>query len=565
MKIDTAVISGFRGISRPVVVPMSQLTVLTGPNNVGKSTLLHAFHSILGERRNPDPNAMNRTPPPGRPRGYSNLPESFELNLTLDEDDLKKTPLPAGFPSNEKCLKLVYGNSNEYPIKTGTSTVIAVVQGTVYPDDGIRQLFRWVERNIRFVYIPANRSVEGFKSGLLAEMAASSARQRLGTNSDILEGYLQDIEVAVEEASSTILSELKPFLPRLESVRFELERPQLEDILRIKEVFVDDGSNSIMELKGDGFKSMFVLAMLQYFAKQRHRRTLIFGIEEPEAHLNSDAIYAAREAIRNLSKTYQTIVNTHSPIFVRRDDLGATLLVERVEEENNRIQVQQAQNIREIKNSLGIRKQENMLSASVVLLVEGATDRHIVRHLLTLDDTEMARMLDEGVVQIVATKGTKYMRAHVEYLERDLTPTIVLLDGDKAGSNVIEELKAHTSLPQSDYKQVPVISGYHEREIEDCFAAELWVNEVSKKCRIADLTPDTFETARIRSRKAGLIQKWSSVMEYIIQKSFGIWDAPSAKEALADAVITHLVDLDSSEFSWVRHLRAQIKEYTAKN
>jgi predicted ATP-dependent endonuclease of OLD family len=103
-------------------------------------------------------------------------------------------------------------------------------------------------------------------------------------------------------------------------VKFIIENPAIEDMLKKFETEVDDGVKTKAEHKGDGMQRALMLAIVQAYADYRKQkgiaRNFLFLIDEAELHLHPTAQRSLKNALRDIVDTQgQVLINSHSPIF----------------------------------------------------------------------------------------------------------------------------------------------------------------------------------------------------------------------------------------------------------
>lgn len=160
----------------------------------------------------------------------------------------------------------------------------------------------------------------------------------------------------------------------MRSVKFLVSDERRYSALRQSiDIEVDDGTVTSLEAKGDGVQSLVALGLRRHLLEEsRERRTYIFAVEEPEAHLHPNAIHELRDVLRELSQIDQVIITTHSGLLANRSPLNSNIVVQRSK-------AFPAKNLSDIRNALGIRSHDNLLNAELVLLVEGDDDKLALR------------------------------------------------------------------------------------------------------------------------------------------------------------------------------------------
>lgn len=365
---------------------------------------------------------------------------------------------------------------------------------------------------------------------------------------------------------NALAEELRTYLPDVRKVNFVMGELGLLRFISVQDVEVDDGAHTSLRQKGDGFKSLFAMSVLQFVAKQRYGTNLIFGIEEPESHLHATAIYELKSALRKLSNSFQVLLTTHSPILIQRDDLRSNIVVERVPGQDFSSTAKSAKTLAHIRRSLGIKPQDNMSTAEVVVVAEGATEEVSLPMLLTVSDPTLEEAFSSGRVRVISAGSAANILSVVRALARDAASCIVFLDSDQEGNNAAEKISASGLLGNADVFQVPKRDGCLETEFEDMFDPEIYVGEVSKVCGIS-LTTEEFENTRRKSgSKKTQAAKWSHVMKKIMEDRGKDWSRVNdvAKEATSRAVSERVDEIRNTDLVWARSVAKRINQYLSE-
>jgi len=379
----------------------------------------------------------------------------------------------------------------------------------------------------------------------------------------MIERFYEDVRESVESIENTLVDHLRNFLPEVQSINLVMDELDLTQFIQVGDVQINDGALTSLDFKGDGFKSLFALALLQYFAHQRYGSNLVFGIEEPESHLHSSAIYAVKSSLRELSKTFQILVTTHSPILVQRDEIKDNIVIDRVDGNDFATTARPAKNLAAIRRSLGIRPQENLTTAQVVIVVEGATEERSLPSLLARVRSQLRDPLDSGQVRVLSSLGAGNMMATIRALARDATSCIILIDSDEAGSQARQRIVMSGLVNPVDVFSVTSREGCQETEFEDAFPPTLYIDEVARACGIA-ANVDDFERVQRRSGSRNTrMAKWSDVMTQLATEFGQDWATleDTAKTAFGDIIATHAENVPMENIRFIRSIAIRTEGY----
>jgi hypothetical protein len=98
--ITRIIVENFKGISKPVTIPLRPITLLFGANSAGKSTILHAIHFVreLLERNNANPDRTLQGGEAIEMGGFRNLVHKHDLEREI-RVQIEITPTDDGVPT----------------------------------------------------------------------------------------------------------------------------------------------------------------------------------------------------------------------------------------------------------------------------------------------------------------------------------------------------------------------------------------------------------------------------------------------------------------------------------
>jgi len=320
-KIRQITIKNFRSII-DLTMNATDLTVIVGDNDCGKSNVLRALNLFFNEETNPDQPLIflddyNRFAEPKAKRA----PEiEVEIDLELpptyrkNNGDLirwRKQWRSDGLQAEDD-----YWGIRLEKKKRGHGYVETVVEL-----DGRSRVPALLSR-IQFEYVPAVRSAEFFRKlrgrifKVIANASERTVRQSSGrleeVISDAVSGLLTDIDTELKDASRLSLpNDLTPLFQSLDFLAGE------------KSISLDS--------RGDGIKARYIPLILKFIAERSREvagisPTFIWAYEEPENNLEFRRAQALADAFHKLAEgdLSQVLLTTHSPVFynMHKDDDG---------------------------------------------------------------------------------------------------------------------------------------------------------------------------------------------------------------------------------------------------
>ena len=482
MIISKVYIKNFRSINE-VKLELSNYSVIFGKNNEGKSNIMRAIYrgwTLLEDFSNHNHNAVrlrhNKNGFKIRTRGnlISNTSKEVEDDITKDSDD-KNNLIQIGYYfdlSDEEYIEINKSMNSKTKITKKIYVEIQYDDSLFYkcrvklnsngnflssPKNILASII-FIQKKFDIDYIPSIRTEE-----TATEIVQNAVKERLKDltlrdeyNEAInLINQLQDQEL--KKIASQIEPDLKRYLKNIKSVEvvsLRSDRPLIRygysnDI----DININDGRLTSIKNKGDGIKSLIALSILQ--TSESNNRLLM--IDEPESHLHSGAIRELKSKIMSDTLNHQTLICSHHQIFVDRNTIKNNKLL-------NGGKINEKIDIRKIRQELGVSLGENLLSAEIVLLVEGETDKSIIEMYIKNKRTDLQNLLEEGIFIIDSVRGVSKIDQKISVYESGLCNVVALLDNDEA----VKSNKTKINLDKSNYFLVPTFNKI-ESEIEDIF------------------------------------------------------------------------------------------------
>lgn len=129
-----------------------------------------------------------------------------------------------------------------------------------------------------------------------------------------------EVRIELNKLGTKVELFLQKQFPDGTKVKFEVNPPQFNELLKSFDTTVDDGIETRAEDKGDGMQRAIMLSIIQAFADYRKEQSgggsFLFLIDEAELHLHPSAQRALKRALIDICMTDQVLVNTHSSVLV---------------------------------------------------------------------------------------------------------------------------------------------------------------------------------------------------------------------------------------------------------
>ncbi|WP_234055329.1 MULTISPECIES: ATP-binding protein [unclassified Xanthobacter] len=485
MKLASFSVENYRSITQARQIPLSDSTVLIGPNNEGKSNILRALNVAMVTLT---AHAKGRQAFPGarlRRRSRLHYNEYYdpaidapitdnkkkmetritlEFELTSDEIEDFKSELKSAI-NGILIIKITFKS------ETTDIKVVKNGRGSLSLNAKIQRILKFILNRIQFQYIPSIRTAE-HSTNIVRDIVSTAlvALERDEAYKNALEEIKRLQKPILDSLSKKTTDTLRQFLPDVKKVKFSIsDERRYTTLSQTIDIDVDDGIITNLEAKGDGVQSLIALGLRRHvLEEERDRKTYIFAIEEPEAHLHSEAIYGLRNVINNMSNLDQVIITTHSGILANRDSIGSNIIV-------NKTKASPANKLSDIRSALGIRSYDNLLNADVILLVEGENDKTALTSILKWHSDPIRNAMDSGRMIIDSIDGAGGLCSKISLYRSILCQIHCFLDYDLSGRQSIEKAKTYNLISDNDYN-LTLLSARNESEFEDFINPGIYYN-----------------------------------------------------------------------------------------
>lgn len=527
MRLIAFSVTNFRSITNHHRIPLRDSTILIGKNNEGKSNVLRALNIAMRALKAHAGDDPITTRDPWRYQWRRDFPISlqgrthgtesiFRLEFELDEGEVTE------FRGQ---IKSALNGTLPIEIKFGKNSIAAIhvpkrgPGGTALSKKSSK-IASYIAEHIEFNYIPAIRT---------EDEALSVVQEMLSDELSLLEedkGYqecMEKIEALqqpiLKRVSASIKTSLSQFLPNISGVEVVVPSSARRLALRSQcKVYVDDGSRTLLEYKGDGVKSLAALGLLK--DKNKQVAASIIAIEEPESHLHPGAMHGLKEVISELAKDNQVVLTTHCPLFVDRGSISTNIIID----SNS---ARPARDIGTLRALLGVRASDNLVNASHVLVVEGDEDVLALTSLLSHLSPSIGKALKQHQLVIEPIHGAGNLSYKLSLISNALCVYHVFLDHDDAGRVAFDAAEKDGLLKLSDVT-LATCRGAPNTELEDCFNKDVYEKKVLDEFGV------NLNTAAFKGNA-----KWSDRAKACFEAQGKIWN--SKIQAQLKAVVAEVV------------------------
>lgn len=500
MKIKYLEVKNYRSIGEVAKTQIQDYSVFIGPNNQGKSNLIRALNLSMQALRIFSQQRLRRQQETGRTPDLNNYllmrrtGWDWKTDYPLFKQSQKSHPntsfridFELNDEENDDFYNLIKVKCNgNLPIRITFSENSANIEslkqgrGSKTYQKNIRKIAKFIVDRIEIVTIPAIRTLDEAKpifSALVNEKINEiSSTERYRELLDEINTLRKD---AVDLANEEIKETINRYIPSIEAVNIKSDEVTYE--ADITDILVSSGGiETSLNNQGEGIKSLVTLSLLHQRALKRSnsiQRSYILIVDEPESHLHPKSIHELRSLLESMALDHQVIIATHNPVFINRNNISSNIIIE-----NNK--ARPAIKVSDIRETLGVKVQDNLTSAETIILCEGLTDEKILKRAITEfdDDTSISNLIDDGQIVIKPTNGTSKIVKHINFEKTTLCKIIVVTDNDSAGRKKIQEIKQNRLL---DERFIHILSpssgGYRDTEIEDFINPDIYTQELAER------------------------------------------------------------------------------------
>ncbi len=566
MRLEKFGIQNFRSIIHAEHLELSNYSVLIGPNNEGKSNILKGLSLGLKLLSIPRNSRLLHRQLVLRPNfgAYDDDRYSWERDFPISlQNDPKKRKSTFSF-----YFVLTDLERKEFAKEVGSS-----IDGTLHIElslDKIKSEFsvrkkglghkslsnkrtlieQFIQKRLFFTDIPAIRTPESTINSVanIISRELSILSSEDSEYSELIKKIKEKQMPIINKIKDNSFTYLKQYLPHIKSLDINYINRYMFDTISDLDITIDDGTKTSLFYKGDGIQNLACIAFIQQAVElKKQSKEMILAIEEPEVHLHSGAIHQLTKTLKELSKTQQVIITTHSPILINRDNISSNIIVKKQK-------ALPAKDISDIRTILGIQIPDNLSSAKLVLLVEGDIDREIIKTILKSSSTKLTDALKNGYMAIESLDSVKNLEFRIKVYRDILVPKLfILLDGDSPAKAEISKLQNKSVLSTKEYS-VLTSATKKQIELEDIYDPKIYLDQLNSKYGVV-INLDEFNSVD---------KKWSEKMKLFFEKNGKVWTDSTKSELKHFIKDLVLIDINKGilkeHMQFMANLVAQFEE-----
>lgn len=551
MKLRKFAVQGFRSLADPGVVTLGRPTIVTGPNDGGKTSLLLALGILLNNQRIHEADLTHAMPDEIPPTGRSNdrFAECRVLGIfELSSDEQSELGLPPEIqlrrlasPENQSLEILIEVPTNLAlrdieekslaQLKEAAESLSLDPEGPLNQKDSFRVPLRRLAEGSETeeAWVPANKDIEAALPRLIMFTSTAEPSPENEISQALREAYDrtlddEDIIGPVRAAEATVQERLQDAANDLRGHIVE-RCPELEKVEVVPAVSFREGFGGVelrssrpdqaavdLSSSGAGTRRRVTLAVWEWTQnlleqKDPNDRSIVIAYDEPDTHLDYGHQRNLVDLLRKQADldNVAVIVATHSMNLIDKVRIEDVLHVNITD---NRTRIQQifggdsdkeTDFLTRIAASMGLRNSV-LLHERCFIGVEGATEEH---SLPALFRAATGFSLAAAGIILVPAGGNAGVRMLCKYLEEHKRLVRFIVDRDSTGQEVFGKKRLQEDgIPEN---HMYLVGNSHE--IEDLFSDEQWLSVVQAKWPRSDgFSWEVSQIAALR-KKSGKFSK----------------------------------------------------------
>lgn len=348
MKLSKLTIRNFKGI-KEISIDIENISVIIGPNNCGKSTILQAL-KLFGSAQKLDKKYYYKHD--------TSIPVSFHAtfsDITPDEAEMHGIRASIHAESGDFIVRAIYPFEEEIKRSaktTGAPTHDLDDEGWDGKLGGGKNASHFISVFPEVIYIPAVKNagdelktgsenmktlttlykeiIHSFEEYTEAETKTRALQEKINQHGDEkIRFFESEVQTFLNEVTSTAIS-------------FKVNVKPMDEIVStsVSPFFNYNGIETDIDFQGNGVQRTFILSILKGFRKFKSQfpsdhkeatlfnRPLIFAIEEPELYLHPQIAKVFKDTLYSLAddNLFQIVATSHSPNFIDLSKPNRTLV-----------------------------------------------------------------------------------------------------------------------------------------------------------------------------------------------------------------------------------------------
>ncbi|EHN8285946.1 ATP-binding protein [Campylobacter jejuni] len=512
MKLVKCKIENFRSYEN-IEFKFSDLSVIIGKNDVGKSTLFDALDIFFENNKALEDDVnINSSENKFSITCFFQVESEMQINIDASESERTQTSLESEYLLNqEKLLQIkkiwekgklskIYLVCN-YPTNWEKPLIVSKIQELkkLLPEDAKVRLdikkeirnFLFSQEKLNFIEQEIDISTKdtdivSIYNKLKEKMPKFLLFKADRTNTDkdneitqitkaITQNAISEIEQKFNDMKKNILDDIKSFanatLERLKSFDKDIVKDLTPDITS-KELsslfsyeFKSDNGISFNK-RGSGVKRLFLLSFFLEDAERKRQSNMIYAIEEPETSQHPNYQKIVIESLQKLAQNQgrQILITTHTPEIVRMVNKENIIFIQKDDEDRRIVYHGDEIYTKVLADTLGILP---YLLYQRVLFVEGETDVKFLNNLNNKFEC-LRNIFDLKTITLIPLRGGGNVKNWIreDYLKQSNVKCLYFLDRDEDRRDVDEQNLIRTKKREiENYYPVDILEEYFKNKL----------------------------------------------------------------------------------------------------
>lgn len=512
MKLVKCKIENFRSYEN-IEFKFSDLSVIIGKNDVGKSTLFDALDIFFENNKALEDDVnINSSENKFSITCFFQVESEMQINIDASESERTQTSLESEYLLNQEKLlqiKKIWekGKLNKiylvcnYPTNWEKPLIVSKIQELkkLLPEDAKVRLdikkeirnFLFSQEKLNFIEQEIDISTKdtdivSIYNKLKEKMPKFLLFKADRTNTDkdneitqitkaITQNAISEIEQKFNDMKKNILDDIKSFanatLERLKSFDKDIVKDLTPDITS-KELgslfsyeFKSDNGISFNK-RGSGVKRLFLLSFFLEDAERKRQSNMIYAIEEPETSQHPNYQKIVIESLQKLAQNQgrQILITTHTPEIVRMVNKENIIFIQKDDEDRRIVYHGDEIYTKVLADTLGILP---YLLYQRVLFVEGETDVKFLNNLNNKFEC-LRNIFDLKTITLIPLCGGGNVKNWIreDYLKQSNVKCLYFLDRDEDRRDVDEQNLIRTKKREiENYYPIDVLETYFKNKL----------------------------------------------------------------------------------------------------
>ncbi|QDP41974.1 ATP-dependent nuclease [Radiobacillus deserti] len=370
-------------------------------------------------------------------------------------------------------------------------------------------------------------------------------------NIEVMVDSIMNIIPSDEVRYSKFLSNVNYFIGNIFNSTYKVyidNRKTDNPEIRIIDEFNDEDT---IYNKSSGTQFATLMSMLLSAGlNESHDKGFIVAIDEPETSLHIGSQKKLFKLLKEISKTHQVIIATHSVVFIDKANDENVYLVERdnIGRTTFNLKKHKNENWKSLREIIGMTISDSLLLGDLNIVVEGRTEQLIFPTMIEILKKEGKIKLDRSRYNFISAESSSKVEPFLSILKDKIElPMCVFLDNDKPGRDAEKRIRKKAKY-DNDLIVIPVVENYESSEIEDMFEETFLFECINEYCENQVKNYKYLEIEELRKiRSNQKFNEFKDSLELELSNSYSLDESFEFNKMLFAIIIKNKLE-ESSQF-----------------